>query len=1011
VDRFIFVIKRLVNREIVWAAAILIALLHLCFFSCIWGDKTLLESARDQPSIMPQGAWAGSPRPMAFPKMLDTGAPAWVPEPFLALIGSDYTKELSLPLWNPYQGYGGPLAADMQSQPFYPLSIALSLHPTPRTYSWFILFRLFLAGICAYSFIRLFVSFVPALAAGVTSMFAGYYILFITMPHLSVEVLLPASLLAAEHLLRRPKYRTVVLFAAIIFLMIAGGMPESSVMLLSFLYLYIAFRLVVDPRLYFQRLRRISYLLIATVSGFALSGLLLLPFHEYMTLGFDLHQPANIGGAFAGLAHDPRNLSIFTYLFPLLYGPPFSSTLSPGWNGLRNYAGLVGLFLALVAILGSSRVRGRRDRLLSALAWFFGFCAVVLPLKRYGIGPINLIGTLPFFKMVQFTKYEEVVLSICISMLCAIGLERMRRRQVALWAQTSALALTFMTIPLALIFSHKMLAKEVLVDHIALGFPLWSLGLPVCLLFCLSLLLIYYNRKNAPERRYGGSVSLILTTAMLALVVGESIFSYVVPAYYSADNRLPTRAENPYLGAPFIKYLQAHAGRYRILAEDRILFPNWASAFKLFDIRDLDAMYYNRYLPFLRAFFPGQIRRNGDELDDRFTGQGNFELTDVLQKRLLQLSSVRYFITMKAMAEPNTIIDEIWKQNEGHLISGKEKFVSRQSFVLDNAARGSLGEHPPYNRLPYSLVVDNEKLSLHFSYALNPAVFEHTCGDGVDFVLEAKGPSGKISRLFSNYIDPKHNLNERHWMDGSVDLSSYRGQKIELLLSTDGGPNGNTCNDWAAWSNFHYDSAGAGKGSSFKLAYNQEVKIYQYANVLPRAAVYYNAAVKKDDDGVLRELGDPDLDVFHSVVLNQSELDQHQRKIVEEVNAASPALGVKPARITLYESRSVKIEAVLDRSGILVLNDSNYPGWDVEVDGHKGKILQANYLFRGVLLTSGKHVIRFSYNPRSFRRGLALSLASLGFLASWGFIIVFKRRRKKGSHFALKNPAGDILTT
>jgi Bacterial membrane protein YfhO len=979
------------KREEVWAAAILITVLHLCFFSCIWGNKTFLESSRDQPSIMPQGAWAGKPLAMPFAKMLDNAA-AWHTEPLLALIAKDYVNERSLPLWNPYQAYGSPLAADMQSQPFYPLSIALSLHLTPRTYSWFVLLRLFLAGFCAYLYIRLFVSFIPALGAGVTSMLAGYYILFITMPQLSVEVLLPAALLAGEHLLRRARYWSVVWFSAVIFLVIVGGMPESSLLLLSFLYLYLAFRLLLDRPLRLRWLHRTAYVLVATVSGLALSALLLLPFGEYMMIAFDAHQPSNIGGAIKGLVHDPRDLSIFTYVYPLLYGPPFSSTLSPGWNGLRDYAGIISLFLILIALLGSSWRRERHERRLSSLTWFFSFCVVAVIFKRYGFPPFNFLGSLPFFNLVQFPKYDELILSICVSMLCAIGIERMSRCEIPVWAQSTALGGAFLTLPLALIFSFQTLSKEILVNHLPLGFPLWTIALPVCLLFCVALLLIAFRQKLEAKSLPLRIVTPVLAITMLVLLTGERTLNYVAPVYHSFGSRLPTRADNAYLGAPFIHYLRAQSGQYRIFGQDNILFPNWASAFGLFDIRDLDAMYYSRYFVFLHNFFPQKLRSYGEELGDRFTGAADLDLTDFLQRRLLQLSSVQYFIAMKPVTEPNSIVAEILSQNERRITLGKENLISHQHFILDSVAREALGEHPPYDRLPYSLLVDREHEDLRFSYALHPSVFENTCGDGVEFILEVKDASGKITKLFSSYIDPKHTVTERHWIDGSVDLSPYRGQRIHFLLSTNGGPKGDTCNDWAAWSNFHDGNAWKDGRTPFKLVYDQEVKIYRYVDVLPRASIYYNAIVKKNEEGVLRELADPNLNIFQSVVLDGSKLEGHQLAAVEDMDAVLPSR-MKAAKIISYDSRVVTVEAALERSGVLVLNDSNYPGWEVDVDGHKGKMLDANYLFRGVYLAPGRHTVRFTYNPQSFRIGVAFSVASVTFLTGWGIVEWWNRRR------------------
>src|SRR5205807_2747520 len=93
---------------------------------------------------------------------------------------------------------------------------------------------------------------------------------------------------------------------------------------------------------------------------------------------------------------------------------------------------------------------------------------------------------------------------------------------------------------------------------------------------------------------------------------------------------------------------------------------------------------------------------------------------------------------------------------------------------------------------------------------------------------------------------------------------------------------------------------------------------------------------------------------------------------VAEMNRMPPA-PAQPASIKSYTSQDVKIEASLDRSGILVLNDTGYPGWMAEVDGRPVEWINANYLFRGVLLAQGKHNVRFRYRPKTFRAGVAIS--------------------------------------
>jgi len=149
--------------------------------------------------------------------------------------------------------------------------------------------------------------------------------------------------------------------------------------------------------------------------------------------------------------------------------------------------------------------------------------------------------------------------------------------------------------------------------------------------------------------------------------------------------------------------------------------------------------------------------------------------------------------------------------------------------------------------------------------------------------------------------------------------------------------------------------------------------------VLPRAAIYHHAEMAEDEGAVLNKLVDPSLDVFDSVVLNKSRLTANERTQVAEINREAP-VRVEAASIRSYHSQDVQIEASLDRSGILVLNDTAYPGWTATVDGHPTPWTSANYLFRGVFLRPGRHIVEFCYQPKSFRWGAALSLATLGLL-------------------------------
>jgi membrane protein YfhO len=591
---------------------------------------------------------------------------------------------------------------------------------------------------------------------------------------------------------------------------------------------------------------------------------------------------------------------------------------------------------------------------------------------------------------VVFPKYEEALLSICVSILAAIGLERLLRRDVSARAQAVAFAAAVSLIPIALWCSRQTIRHEIAQLHVPPVLPILAIAVPATLMIGVALALIFSGKR--------------LAVALVALLTAEMWLSFIAPTYYWF-NRLPRTAHNPYLGAPYIDVLKKEAGNDRVFAHDFLLMPNWSAAFQLYDIRDLDALYEHKYLTFVQNFFQDQKGPAlQEDLRDRFNGTGAYTLTTPLAERLLALSSVKYIATLTPFSIPNPMIDEMLEQNRGRLIPGKEVAVAPRSFILSGQARGGLGEHPPYERLPYRIHVGNDSKEVFaFSYALDPAVFDKTSGDGVEFTVELKEPSGRIIKEFSRYIDPKHDPQERRWLDAHIDLSAWRNQTIELLFTTAPGPKGDTSYDWAAWSNFHFEGRAASEHAPpFRLIYNHEAEIYRYDDVLPRAAIYHHAELVPNEGEVLNKLADPSLDIFQSVVLNESALTSDERTQVAAINHQRPAR-IEAAAIRSYRSQDVQIEASLDQSGILVLNDTAYPGWTVTVDGQPAAWTNANYLFRGVLLASGKHVVRFAYKPKSFSTGATISVAMLGLLVV-GFAIPKRRENQTYSRNSEVHP-------
>ena len=969
----------LARRQTLSATLLLVLALHLCFFPFIWGNQTLLTSSRGPiPSIMPDGAWYGGSQGPSFSRGNDMGASGWLLEPDAALVRHQYFHEKRLPLWNPYQSYGAPLAANMQSQPFNPLFILFALDPGPRTYDLFILARFFLTGLCTYLFLRLFLPFVPSLAGGVACMLSGYYILFFDMPELSVAMLVPALFLATERLLRKQTAGNILLLVAVTFLCVVGGMPESTFLALAFGGAYFLFRFIASERA--ARARQLRYFLAAEVLGVALAAFLLVPFLEFTKLSLDSHQPANLHGVFLGLKHDAFGLSLFTYVVPTLFGPAWAS-IAPGLGGydsLRGYVGVVQFLFAVVAVGSLIRSRANLPPEERRLTVFFVVAAVAIVLKRYGAPAINSLGYLPVCRLVLFPKYEEPLLAFAVAVLCACGMHRVLSGTVSRMRLVASVLMASGVLAAALAFSLPPVMAAKAHPH---EFYL-SLAGAAGILFLASLALL------GPARPASGKW---LPVALLTLLAAEMSGNYIFPVYYMLTRSAGDGA-NPYRGAPYIGYLKARTGAHERVFGRQILHPDWAGSFQLDDIRGLDAMYHRKYFDFIRFFLRAEIPKEArEDLVNRFTGFRWAPYDTPLKTRLLQLSSVKFLLSLEPYsAEPARVLQVI-RQNEGRLLPGRENLIEVRPFTIAGETEPVLFEHPPYERLPFRTVITPATREFFFNVAMQPAVYDGSmpiCGDGVEFRLELRDSAGRIHPLYDRSIDPKHNAEERRWIPGSADLSAYMGQTVELLFTTTPGPLGDTCADWAGWGGLRFNGDSS-PPPPFRLVYDRGVKIYEYAETLPRASLFSAVETVPDGRAALDRLGSPEIDIFRTAVVSASGLSVTDLAAIR--NLKSPAR-VRAAAILSYTSQEVRISANPERPALLVLNDSDYPGWNVYVDGQRSHWITANYLFRGVLLPPGKHLVRFAYEPASFAAGAAISGAALVCLL--GFV-AWRRQRSR----------------
>ncbi len=167
--------------------------------------------------------------------------------------------------------------------------------------------------------------------------------------------------------------------------------------------------------------------------------------------------------------------------------------------------------------------------------------------------------------------------------------------------------------------------------------------------------------------------------------------------------------------------------------------------------------------------------------------------------------------------------------------------------------------------------------------------------------------------------------------------------------------------------------------SKFPVVYeDSNHKVYKNSNYYLRAFIVHNYKVLKTDTEILAEMNSKDAHFDQTVILESEPAQEPPKKFTA---------GKDSVRINLYSPHEIEMAVELKKSGFIILSDNYYPGWKVRLDGKQEPILKANYSFRAVAVPSGQHLIKFWYDPLSFKLGLLISFLSISIFS----LIILKK--------------------
>ncbi len=162
-----------------------------------------------------------------------------------------------------------------------------------------------------------------------------------------------------------------------------------------------------------------------------------------------------------------------------------------------------------------------------------------------------------------------------------------------------------------------------------------------------------------------------------------------------------------------------------------------------------------------------------------------------------------------------------------------------------------------------------------------------------------------------------------------------------------------------------------------KAARAGRVDVYDNRRILPRARLV----------GAVRSAAGPE---EAERLLRDPAFDPHREVVIEGPDPPSPQGARGRVAWKLRETDRLVLEVEPESDSLLLVADTDYPGWEAFIDGVATPIRKANLAFRAVSVPRGRHRVEFRFRPDSARHGL---LASIGFGALGLLWVLLGRRR------------------
>jgi len=143
----------------------------------------------------------------------------------------------------------------------------------------------------------------------------------------------------------------------------------------------------------------------------------------------------------------------------------------------------------------------------------------------------------------------------------------------------------------------------------------------------------------------------------------------------------------------------------------------------------------------------------------------------------------------------------------------------------------------------------------------------------------------------------------------------------------------------------------------------QTVRLYKNLEVAPRAEFVKNVASVTHPDGA-------------RAVLFDAKSAEDPVPVEDDTLLKDKVLSVGTVDFVSYKPTEVILKTKNNGDGFLILRDTFYQDWHAYVDGKETRILQSDWIFRGVIVPKGEHTITFKYLPEKTLTAIKISATS-----------------------------------